>query len=196
MITIAQAYAQFLEIMPAIDDEVAMREAWNNYTDSLTKDGELTGLQYHYCPAYGETMPDDDIESDILHILDGMGVTFTCKSIRFRSDGLCESMDRHWLCGINRGSRSMCVEYSQGSASKNPPTLLDVLSCCLSDFVDAKIFEESEFEWWGGELGYDTDSRKAEAIYRAVIAQSCDMRETFNSQEIDDLHGLFSEAGL
>ena len=100
------------------------------------------------------------------------------------------------LFGINRGSRSMCVEYSQGSASKNPPTLLDVLSCCLSDFVDAKIFEESEFEWWGGKFGYDTDSRKAEAIYRAVIAKSCDMRETFNAQEIDDLHGLFSEAGL
>ena len=132
MITIAQAYSQFLEIMPPSDDEIAMCEAWNDYTDGLTKDGELTGLQYHYCPAYGDTMPDDDIQSDIWHILDTMVVTFTCKSIRFRSDGLMPDMDRRWLCGI----------------------------------------------------------------YRAVIAQSCDMRDMFNAQEIDDLRELFKGDGL
>lgn len=47
-------------------DECARDEAWNNYTDSLTKDGQLTGLQYHYCPDFDNIEnAGDDAEDEL-----------------------------------------------------------------------------------------------------------------------------------
>jgi hypothetical protein len=46
------------------------------------------------------------------------------------------------------------------------PDLADVLASLASD---ARVIEEGPFEEWASSLGYDPDSRKAEAIYRACI---------------------------
>lgn len=200
LITIAQAFAQFQELAETIpsDDTVALCEAWNNYTDSLCKDGALTGLQYHYCPAYGDSMPGDDMESDIEFILEAMGVSFRAGPIDKRSDGLCSDMARHWFYAFERGQAGQNIngEYSQGSAHTSPPTDIDVLGCLLSDMVEDKEFRESDFEYWADSFGYDIDSRKAESIYRATIAQSNQMRDFFSAQEIESLTELFNEAGL
>ena len=48
-----EALADFKEnILPSIEkqygkDKVARCEAWNNYTDTLCKDGHITAKQYH-----------------------------------------------------------------------------------------------------------------------------------------------------
>lgn len=42
------------------DDDGALHESWSEYTDSLCKDGQLTDLQYHYCPSHDDPMPTDD----------------------------------------------------------------------------------------------------------------------------------------
>jgi hypothetical protein len=49
MLTKKQVIATFkTEILPAIpaNDKPAQRMAWNNYTDSLCKDGQITLRQY------------------------------------------------------------------------------------------------------------------------------------------------------
>lgn len=51
-ITKAQALSQFKEFNKDFltkykDDIPAKREAWNNYTDSLCKDGQITERQYN-----------------------------------------------------------------------------------------------------------------------------------------------------
>lgn len=51
---------------------------------------------------------------------------------------------------------------------KVQPTLSDVLHSLLSD-GDA-FFNAQSFEDWASDFGYDADSRKAEAIYRACDA--------------------------
>src|SRR5262249_9503800 len=47
------------------------------------------------------------------------------------------------------------------------PLLRDVLYCLVSD---ADALDYPEFEEWAGNLGYDPDSRKGEAAYRACLA--------------------------
>lgn len=50
--TKAQALKQFKELYASFlkenkQDKVAIRTAWNDYTDMLTKDGEITENQYN-----------------------------------------------------------------------------------------------------------------------------------------------------
>ena len=57
--------------------------------------------------------------------------------------------------------------YGHGGAR---PALAEVLGCLVSD---AQSLEGARsFEEWARELGYDPDSRKAERIYKAVVAQT------------------------
>lgn len=84
MVSLAQAFKQWKELAADIppDDAPMLAESWNNYTDSLCKDGELCGLQYHYAPAYDDDMPGDGSRFDPLaddraFILDAMGVTLS-----------------------------------------------------------------------------------------------------------------------
>jgi hypothetical protein len=201
MITIAQAFAQFQEFASYMDssDTIAMCEAWNNYTDSLCKDGELTDLQYHYCPAWDDMAGhDDSIEEDLELILSGMGIRFTCKRIDARRDGLMSDMARHFLCSFWRtGGKSggFSLEFSQGSAHTESPTDFDVLGCVMCDMVEDSEFTESSFKDWCDEYEYDTDSRQAESTYRAILEQSKAVRDTFSSSEIDGLRQLLCEAG-
>jgi hypothetical protein len=62
--------------------------------------------------------------------------------------------------------RSMTVPFFMGPAHEKEPTAADVLSCLCSD---ARAADDS-FEDWARDLGYDTDSREAEATYKACCA--------------------------
>lgn len=77
-ITLEQAFDQWeSEIKPLIiakygeNDTPALSESWNDYADSLCKDGQLSELQYRFCPAFdSEEMPFDDKE----YILKQLGI--------------------------------------------------------------------------------------------------------------------------
>lgn len=68
----------------------------------------------------------------------------------------------------------MVTSYHMGSAHKKPPTVLQVMSSLLSE-ANAVARGES-FEQWADEFGYDTDSRKAESLYRTIVAQTEELR--------------------
>jgi hypothetical protein len=132
LITIAQAFEQWEnEIKPAIaeqygeDDATAMSESWNDYTDTLCKDGQLTDLQCHYCPAYDDPMPDDDRA----FILESMGVNCTPKRIDTRPDSLMDDMpagSSHYAVEIARSGRdSFTIFYSMGPAYSALPSDTD-----------------------------------------------------------------------
>lgn len=84
---------------------------------------------------------------------------------------------RHWkvvFAGYSRPKflqgQHMTVFFSQGPAHTDPPTGEDVLDCLASD---ASTYDNAQgFEDWANEYGYDTDSRKAEKIFKAVEKQS------------------------
>lgn len=64
--------------------------------------------------------------------------------------------------------RSMTVDFWCGSLHP-VPTAFDVMYCLISDVS----YSDLGFEEWAAEsIGYDVDSREAEKIYKAFIAQT------------------------
>lgn len=69
---------------------------------------------------------------------------------------------RHFKVKLTMDGREMTVpRFSQGSAHKRPPTAADVLYCVISDANAGEL----SFEEFCADLGYDTDSRKAEQVW-------------------------------
>jgi len=83
----------------------------------------------------------------------------------------------HWRCILlccETGAQMETV-FSMGSGLKGSPTKADVLSCLRDDA--RSIQDSTEFEDWAEDLGYDTDSRKAERIYTQVLAQALKLQQ-------------------
>lgn len=71
----------------------------------------------------------------------------------------------HWKCHLNcaKTGQNMVVYFSMGSGHNGkPPKLADLLDCLA---MDAASVEDTSFEDWAADLGYDADSRKAERTY-------------------------------
>lgn len=82
----------------------------------------------------------------------------------------CSGMGRgasHYLCVIKQAGKGNPAQvacfYSMGSAHKVGPQLPEVLDSLASDASGT----DEQFTDWCDNYGYDSDSRKAEAIYRA-----------------------------
>lgn len=195
MMNIREAFDAFTtEILPAVvktygeRDTIAMREAWNDYTDSLTKDGELNDLQYNYCPAFDDTIPSDWDEERAM-ILEALGVKFSAVAVSSRPDqDTWHPSARHWQFTITRGEEVLIGHFSHGPAITEGPDIQTVLHSVLSD-ADGT---DEPFEDWAESLGYDPDSRKAEATYNACKATADALAKMFSDISLDDLRELFS----
>lgn len=64
--------------------------------------------------------------------------------------------------GHHDRARSMTILFHTGKGIKRDPTVADVLSCLISDASGS----DQSFADWCGDLGYDTDSRSAERVYK------------------------------
>lgn len=194
-ISLSQAFAQWQELAADIpqDDVPMLAESWNDYTDSLCKDGELCALQYHYAPAYDEDMPGDGSQFDELSddrefILSELGLTMRAT----RKEGTREGWDAsasHWRITLRRDRASMTTDYSMGTAYTGSPELADVLNCLMRD---AECGAQS-FEDFCAALGYDTDSRSAEKTWRACKATARNLARLFNNDMLRDLRELFED---
>lgn len=85
---------------------------------------------------------------------------------------------RHYRVTLRYKGRQMTVPFSCGPLIEREPSAKDVLECLLSDSCGA----DEAFEDWCAELGYDSDSRKAERTYKAVQAQSVKTRNLLGSE--------------
>ena len=199
-ITLSQAFEQWsADIKPDIirhygaNDDVALSESWNDYTDALCKYGALNDLQYHYCPAWDDEIPDDDAE----FLLGRLQVEMQASAIVKRSDdnGDWPADATHWNCFIRRVGHGVekkegfTVEFSMGSAHRGSPEIADVFGCMLSD-ADST---DQSFEDWADSLGYDSDSRRAERTYNACKATAEKLATLFSASEIDDLREVFAD---
>jgi hypothetical protein len=176
------------------DDRTALAESWNDYTDGLAKDGELTALQYHYTPAFDDAIPDGDAEAEAGYLLDAMGVRVHVEQVEKR-EGVCHENwpdgTRHFAFTVSRaryGGRYRGF-YSMGPALTEWPERVDILQ---SLFLDASGTEYG-FEDWCADLGYDDDSRKAEAVYNACVATRGALEQMFGDDEYTGLETLFQE---
>lgn len=195
-ITLKEAFAAWeLDIKPDVirqygsNDYAVIAESWNDYTDTLCKDGEMTELQCQYCPAWDKEMPEDELS----YILESMGVSFEKLWIRERPDGLMSDLpcSNHWRILIKRGKNEMTVFYSMGSAHTGMPNDADVFHSILADTDE--IHYGYTFEEWADILGFDTDSRQAERMFNACQDELLRLKTLFSDSELDDLRELFRE---
>jgi len=127
----------------------------------------------------------------LAQFIEAHGITMMSVRIPKRTDAVeWDAAARHWLCTLSRGGMNtgkgplmaqMSIQFSQGSAHTKEPTCEDVLDCLA---MDAGSVENSRgFEDWCAELGYDIDSRKAEATYRACYAQGKELEDFIGDAE-------------
>lgn len=122
-----------------------------------------------------ETDPETDPRQTLAAFIAEHKITATVRpSRKLLRDGWPADA-RHWSVILHQEDRAMRVTFSQGSAHTAQPTVADVLSCVA---MDSAGFENSpRFVEWADEMGYDTDSRKAEATFHAVRRQAVELRE-------------------
>jgi hypothetical protein len=64
-----------------------------------------------------------------------------------------------------RGGKSYRLKFGQSLREKNtPPTAYDILACLTK-------YNPESFEFFCANYGYDTDSRKAEKVYKKVLKE-------------------------
>jgi hypothetical protein len=198
-ISLSQAFAQWQELAAGIpkDDAPMLSESWNDYTDSLCKDGQLCALQYHYAPSYDDSMPGEGSRYDALSddrefILDAMGLRMRATRVDARPGSDPTEWDKsasHYRVTLTRNGKSMRVYYSMGVALRDAPSEPDVIHSLL---LDASGVDE-DFPDWCANLGFDTDSRKAERMYRACERTAASLARLFSAGELSDLNELFED---
>lgn len=71
-----------------------------------------------------------------------------------------------------------------------PPSIVDALYSLVSD---AEAINFPSFEEWASELGFETDSRKAESIYRACLDTGLKLRRMLSDAELTKLREAFQD---
>lgn len=126
-------------------------------------------------------------------------IRFECKRVNSRPDGFMDEPSgtgnainnqgtRHFKCRISSGALAMNgfnLYFSQGSAHTADPTAAEVLDCLASGA--ASVENAGSFEDWAEELGFETDSRKAEKAYKAIKRQAEQLQRIMDSDAYQTL---------
>jgi hypothetical protein len=87
---------------------------------------------------------------------------------------------------VDGEKRSMNVPFSMGKGHNGKtPTAADVLDCLASDA--AGVENATSFDDWASDYGYDTDSRKAERIYKACKRNAEDLYSLLGGEAYNEL---------
>lgn len=76
----------------------------------------------------------------------------------------------HYKVTLHYGRKQYTLYFSQGYGITHEPEIEDVLNSLALD--SSGIENARSFEDWCGEYGYDTDSRKAEKIFKVCQRQA------------------------
>ena len=98
----------------------------------------------------------------------------------------------HWFCLFSMGDSSFQTFFSQGSGHRGKaPLAKDVMNCLISD---SSSVQGRSFEDWASDMGYDTDSRKAERTYDIIVRQSKNLKLFLGKETLSEaLHKVERE---
>lgn len=74
---------------------------------------------------------------------------------------------------------------------RKSPLLPDTLDVLASLAMDSDVLDAGGFESWASDLGYDTDSRKAESIYQACLDIALKLRAALGDAGLQTLRNAF-----
>ena len=80
-----------------------------------------------------------------------------------------------------------------GFIAKGKPITPKTADVVYSLVLDAGVLDARNFEDWASEYGYDTDSRKAETIYRACLEIALQLRNGLGEAMLADLRDAAQE---
>lgn len=81
-------------------------------------------------------------------------------------------------------------DYVRQTNAAIMPDTLDVIACLARD---SDVLNYSGFEQWANDLGYGSDSRKAESIYRECMAIALQLRNGIGETNLAALQAAASE---
>jgi hypothetical protein len=86
------------------------------------------------------------------------------------------------------------MKSGRGKFNKlSPPEFRDVMYSLLQD---SDVIDRGSFEEWAGELGFDTDSRSAERIYKECLDMALKLRNLIGDAKMTELREIFQEEGF
>lgn len=92
---------------------------------------------------------------------------------------------RHFRVTLRMKNRRLTTYFSQGPGIERDPRPEDVLDCLASDAADVE--NNTSFEEWAKDLGYDPDSRRAERVYRACLREAARLRRFLGAEKYHQL---------
>ncbi len=114
---------------------------------------------------------------------------------RFWRQGICEwecengvvARFDHW-----KGFSAALRNDAEGRARRVPilPKIEDVIYSLL---MDASVLDCGGFEDWAAEFGYETDSRKAEKLYRDCLESALKLRSAIGESALSELREAFQD---
>lgn len=163
----------------------ADRDALQSIIDSMEVNVIFTGVKKHFADDEQERLTGTfEIVRKNQRIRFDYGF-----SIRATQDLTADLLRSGW---VNFGGERIYADYSNskrlllqqaGLVKKFQDGLLySCLTSCRSEYYCPKSFSD-----FCGELGYDEDSRKAEALHRACLEQSAKLEKIFTEEEINFL---------
>jgi hypothetical protein len=78
-------------------------------------------------------------------------------------------------------------------ADKTKPIKPDTVDVLHSLTLDSSVLDAGGFEDWADEFGYDTDSRSAEATYRACLELALKLRAALGDSGVNLLRDAFAD---
>ena len=91
---------------------------------------------------------------------------------------------------IARAMHGSREPFTSGSKAITPPTAADIIAslCCDAGALDYAVFED-----WAADLGFDPDSRKGEATYRACLSYALALRAAVGDEKLGALRDLTNQ---
>ncbi len=131
-----------------------------------------------------------DYQQEAINLLNLLGVKFKSEYLKhdFYFDDDKQTRDIYRVSFTRvvdaGGSKRFSIKFGQSiNNAGQHPTPYDVLACLQK-------YDVGSFADFCGEFGYDTDSRKAEKIYKAVCKEFAKVEAFFTPSEIEQLQEI------
>ena len=118
------------------------------------------------------------------------GITMTAartnSNPNFDAKDMWAHSSTHWFCLFSMGDSGFQTFFSQDSGHRGKaPLARDVMNCLISD---SSSVQGRSFEDWASDMGYDTDSRKAERTYDIIVRQSKNLKLFLGKETLSEAH--------